>query len=145
MRITLKNQYNEKERDGSQGGDDRLQELPEWLEEFTYNEKVKNCMHPHTFPRTQIRNVIGIKIEEAQYLYSFSQRPKLRSLLANQNDKSSLQKANLVFRIQPIKVLNLTVEGQIRDLPAQQELSRVRSMSTGLLIQMNTLQTRASH
>ena len=48
---------------------------------------------------------IGIKIEDAQYLYSFSKRTKLRSLLSNQNDKS-LQKANLVFRLQPIKVLN---------------------------------------
>ena len=36
----------------------------------------------------------GIKIKQAQYSYSLPKRPKLRSLLANQNDKNSLQKTH---------------------------------------------------
>ena len=56
----------------------------------------QKCMHPHTFLRTQIRNGLRkcIKIKEAQYLYSRPKRPKLRSVLANQNDKGSLQKTH---------------------------------------------------
>ena len=36
----------------------------------------------------------GIKIKEAQFLYSLSKRPKLRSMLADQDDKGSLQKTH---------------------------------------------------
>ena len=36
----------------------------------------------------------GIKIKEPQYLYSLPKRPKLRSMLANQNYKGSLQKTH---------------------------------------------------
>ena len=36
----------------------------------------------------------GIKIKESSYLYSLSQRPKLRSMFANQNYKCSLQKTH---------------------------------------------------
>ena len=43
-----KTQNKNTKRDGSRDADDRLRDLPEWLE----------CLHPHTFLRTQIRNVL---------------------------------------------------------------------------------------
>ena len=36
----------------------------------------------------------GVKIKEAQYFHSLPQKPKLRSMLANQNYEGSLQKAH---------------------------------------------------
>ena len=44
---------NQNKRNGNRDSDDRLRDLPEWLEEFT-----DNLLHPHTFLRTQIRNVL---------------------------------------------------------------------------------------
>ena len=57
--------------------------------------KIQKCLHPRTFVMTQIRN--GLQKwhpEESQYLYSLPKRPKLRSMLANQDDKGSLQKTH---------------------------------------------------
>ena len=57
--------------------------------------KIQKCLHPRTFVMSQIRN--GLQKwhpEESQYLYSFPKRPKLRSMLANQDDKGSLQKTH---------------------------------------------------
>ena len=36
----------------------------------------------------------GVKIKDAPYLYSIPERPKLRSMLANQDDKGTLQKTH---------------------------------------------------
>ena len=41
----------------------------------------------------------GIKMQEAQYFQSNPTRPKLRSLLANQNDKGSLQKTDALAKL----------------------------------------------
>ena len=60
------------------------------LEEFTDNLEDTE-LHALRF-RTSYES--GIKIQEAQYLFSLPERPKLRSLLANQNDKGSLQKTH---------------------------------------------------
>ena len=57
--------------------------------------KIQKCLHPRTFVMTQIRN--GLQKwhpEEAQYLNSLPKRPKLRSMLANQDDKGSLQRTH---------------------------------------------------
>ena len=57
--------------------------------------KMQKCLHPHTFLMTQIRNVQQ-KVELMKYsVYTqFSKDRKLRSMLANQHDKGSLQKTH---------------------------------------------------
>ena len=61
--------------------------------------RIQKCMHPHTFLRTQDSDSerptkCGIKLKETYYLYSLPERPKLRSLLAKQNYKGSLQETH---------------------------------------------------
>ena len=43
-------------RNGNRDSDDRLRDLPEWLEEFT--DRTQKCLCPQTLLRTQIRNVL---------------------------------------------------------------------------------------
>ena len=81
--------------DDSRDADDRLRDLPEWLEEFTDNleDTEVHALRAHfSGLRFGTSCESGIKITEAQYLYSLHKRPKLRSLLAIQMDKGSLQK-----------------------------------------------------
>ena len=54
----------------------------------------QNCLHPHTFLGTQIRNVLQKCTQEAQYFYSHPKKSKLGSMLAKQDCEGSLQKAN---------------------------------------------------
>ena len=57
--------------------------------------KMLKCLHLHTFfSRLRVGTANKSGIEEAQYSYSLPKRPKLRSLLANQDDKGSLQKTH---------------------------------------------------
>ena len=81
----------------STSADDRLRDLHEWLEEFADNLEDTEVLAPAHISRglrfgTSYES--GIKIKEAQYSYSLPKRPKLRSLLANQDDKGSLQKTH---------------------------------------------------
>ena len=82
--------------DCSRDADDRLRDLPEWVELFTESEgRRMACMRTH-FSGLRFRTSYesGIKIKETQYLYSLPKTRKLRSPLANQNDKGSLQKTH---------------------------------------------------
>ena len=90
VRIILK-------RSQSRDADDRLRDLPEWLEEFTDNLEDTEVPAPaHNFSGLRFGTSYesDIKIKEAQHLYSLPKRPKLRCLLSNQNDKGSLQKTH---------------------------------------------------
>ena len=57
--------------------------------------KIQKCMHPHTVLMIQIRNVLQ-KWHSGSTVFkkSLPNRPKLRSLFANQNDKGSLHKTH---------------------------------------------------
>ena len=95
VRITPKNQKQNKKRDGNRDSDDRLRDLPEWFEEFTDRGRSTACTRTNfSGLRFGTSCESGIKIKEAQYSYSLPRRPKLRSLFANQNDKGSLQKTH---------------------------------------------------
>ena len=85
-----------KKRDGKRDSDDRLRDLPEWLEEFTGFRGQRNvCTRTHVSGLgLGMAYESGIKIREAQYLYSLPKRPKLRSLRASQDEKGSLQKTH---------------------------------------------------
>ena len=57
--------------------------------------RTQNCMHPHTVLRIQIRNILRKwQQKQGSTVFTLSKRPKLRSLLENQNDKGSLQKTH---------------------------------------------------
>ena len=83
----------QKKEDDDRDSDERLRDLPEWLEEFTDNLEHRDaCARAHySGLRFGTSYESGIKIQEAQYLYSLPERPKLRSMLANEDDKGSLQ------------------------------------------------------
>ena len=84
----------QKNRDDSRDSDDRLQDLPEWLEEFTDNLEDHRiaCTRTHLSGlRFGTFYASGIKIKEALYLCSLPKRPNLRTLLANHDDNGSLQ------------------------------------------------------
>ena len=76
-----KNPNKNKKRDDRKNSDDPLEDLLEWSEEFRENQE-----------DTELPASAGIKIKDARYLYSLPERSKLRSMLANQNDKGFLQK-----------------------------------------------------
>ena len=82
-------------RDDSRVSDDRLRDLPEWLEEFTDNLEDTELHAPaHISQDSACESGIKMNIKEAQYLHSLPKRPKLRSLLSNQDYKGSLQKTH---------------------------------------------------
>ena len=91
-------QNQNKKRDNNQASDDRLRDLPEWLEEFTDNlEDTEMFAAAHThFSGLRFGTSFesGINIKEDKYLYSLPKRPKLWSMLAKQNYKGSLQKTH---------------------------------------------------
>ena len=74
----------------------------------------QKCRHPHTFLRFQVRNIQQKwqRIEEAQYVHSLPEGPRLRRLLANQHNKGSLQKARLCF-VQKSLVDLITVDHKV--------------------------------
>ena len=92
-----KTQNKIKKRDDSRDADDRLQDDLEWLEEFTENLEDTEVLAPAHISQdsdSERPTKVGIKIKETQYLYSLHKRPKLRCLLANQNDTGFLQKTH---------------------------------------------------
>ena len=76
--------------------DDRFRDLPEWLEEFTDNLEDTEVSASANISHDSVSEspTTVVKIKEAQYLCSLPKRPKPRSLLANENDKGSLQKTH---------------------------------------------------
>ena len=71
-----------------------MRDLPEWLEEFADNlEDTEAPVPAHVSQDSDSERltIVVSKIKEAQFLYSLPKRPKLRSILSNQDDKGSLQ------------------------------------------------------
>ena len=59
---------------------------------------IQKCLLSDTFPMIQFRNVLRKWHQRSTvFFYSLSERPKLRSPLAKQNDKGSLQEAQWWF------------------------------------------------
>ena len=88
-------QNKNKKRDDSRDADDRLRYLPEWLEEF--HRKSRRCRRARTrthFARLRFGTSCQSGTQEEQYFYSLPKSSKLRSMLANQDDKGSLQKTH---------------------------------------------------
>ena len=89
-----KTQNKNQKRDDNRDSDDRLGDLPEWLEEFADNLEDTEVPAPgHISHYSDSERPTEVD-QEAQYLCSLPKRSKLRSMLANQNDKGSLQKAH---------------------------------------------------
>ena len=64
----------------------RLRDLPEWLEDFTDNLMDTELLAPaHSSRESDVEHPVEVALPK---------RPKLRSLLANQNDKGFLQKTH---------------------------------------------------
>ena len=95
-RFKKKHNKNKKESNNQATGD-RLRDLPGWLQEFTDNiedtETPVLADVPQDSESERSAKVVS-KFLETQYLYSLPKRPKLRSMLANQDDKGSLQKTH---------------------------------------------------
>ena len=77
-----------RKRDGNRDSDDRLRDLPEWLEEFADNLEDTEVHAPAALRKWHQNQGSTVCFLTSQ------KRPKLRSLLANQNDKGSLQKTH---------------------------------------------------
>ena len=91
-----------KKRDGNRDSDNRLRDLLAWLEEFTDNLKDTE-LHAPASHFSGLRFGPSYDVQRKWYqnqrckVFSthFPKDPKLRSLLANQNDEGSLQKDTL--------------------------------------------------
>ena len=71
-----------KKRDDHRDADDRLRDLPEWLEEFTDKSRGHRIARTRThFSGLRFGTHHESVIQEAQYLYSLPKGPKLRSKL----------------------------------------------------------------
>ena len=91
-RHSPKTQNKNKKRDNDGATGNRLRDFLEWSEEFTENledTEVLACTRTH-FSRLRFRTAS----QEAQHFYSLPERSELLSMLANQNDKGSLQKTH---------------------------------------------------
>ena len=94
MRDHPQNSKINKKRDDKRDSDDRLRDPP-GLEEFTDDLEDTELLAPAHISQdsdSERPTKVVFKIKDAQYLYSLRIRPKVRSLLANQNDKGSLLK-----------------------------------------------------
>ena len=88
-------QNQNKQRNGSGISDDRLRDLPEWLEEFTESRKQGNACARTRFSGLRVSgrpSNSGIKVKDAWFFYSLPKRPKLRSMQKDQNYEGSLLK-----------------------------------------------------
>ena len=88
-------QKQNQKRNGSRDSDDRLRDLPDWLEEFTdYLEDKETPVPAHVSQDSDSERPtkVGSKSRKHQIVYSLSKRPKLRSMLENQNYEGSSQK-----------------------------------------------------
>ena len=98
VRITSsKTQNRNEKRDGNRNSDDRVRELPEWLEEFTDNLEDTEVHAPAHISQDsdseRPTKVLSTSRKHSIHTH-FPQWSKLRSLLANKNDKGSLQKTH---------------------------------------------------
>ena len=93
-RDSPKTQNRNQKRDESRDSDDHLRDLPEWLEEFT--ENIEDTEVPATAQSSGLRFGTSYEsgVQEAQYVCTLPERPKLRSLQGNLDDKGSLQKTH---------------------------------------------------
>ena len=97
VRVTLRNPK-EKEKEGWQSRFGRPFARFSWVVGGVHRQ---SRGHRNASARTHLSGLrfgtsfeSGIKIKEAQFLYSLPERPKLRSLCGNLNDKGSLQKTH---------------------------------------------------
>ena len=84
-----------KPRDDKRNSKDSLADLSNGWRSSLIISKIQKYMHPHTVLMIQIRNVLQ-KWHSGSTVFknSLPKRPKLGSLLANQNDKGSLHKTH---------------------------------------------------
>ena len=83
-----------KKKNDNRDSDDRLQDPPEWLEEFTDNlEDTEMPVPAHISQDSDSERPTRVvsKSRKHRIFTHFPKRPKLRSMLANQNYKGSLQ------------------------------------------------------
>ena len=80
-----------KKKEGCEDSDNRLRDLLGWRSSQMI-WRTQNCMHPHTVLMIEIRNVLRKwHSRSTVFKNSLPRRPKLRTLLANQNDKGSIK------------------------------------------------------
>ena len=97
VQIDPKNQNKIKKRKVSRDADDRLRDLPDWLEEFTdilEDTELPASAHSSQDSDSERPTKVALKSTRHRIHTHFPKRPKLRSLLAIQNDKGSLQKTH---------------------------------------------------
>ena len=86
-----------KKRDDRKNSDGSLADLPEWLEEFTENlEESELPADAYTSHDSDLERPTKLETKSRKHII-YTHVPKvkkLRSLLANQNDKGSLQKTH---------------------------------------------------
>ena len=72
-------QKQNKKKDDIQDAEERLRDLPEWLEEFTDDPETQKRLCLHTFRRTQIRNVLRKWRQKIRRHTIFTHFPKDRN------------------------------------------------------------------
>ena len=96
-RDSTKSQNKNKKESNNQATGDRLRDLPGWLEEFTDNLEDTGTPVLADVPQdseSERPTKVVSKFWKHSIRYSLPKRPKLRSMLANQDDKGSLQKTH---------------------------------------------------
>ena len=96
-----------RKRDDNRDSDDRLRDLPAWLEEFTDNledTEVHAPVHSSQDSDPERPTKVVSKSRKHSIYTHFPKRPKLRSLCANQNDKVLAENALAKLKAQsPIR------------------------------------------
>ena len=79
------NQKPNKKKNGSRDSDDRLRDLPDWLEEFTDNlEDTGTPVPAHVSQDSDSERPTKVGSQSRKHtIFSLSKRPKLRSMLEN--------------------------------------------------------------
>ena len=90
-----KTQNKNKKRDDHRASEDRLRHFPEWLEDFADDQKDTEVPAPHTFLMSQIGNVPQKWHPGSAVFLPTSRKIEIAIMLANQDDKGSLQKTHL--------------------------------------------------
>ena len=91
-RFTKKHSEQIKKTDNNRSTGDRLRDLPQWPEEEPGDRR--NTCSRRNFSWLRPGTSYKIGSQEAQYLCSLPKRSKLGSMLANSDDKGSLQKTH---------------------------------------------------
>ena len=92
-RLTKTTKNQNKKKNDNRDSDESLRDLPEWLEEFTDNLKdteMPVLAHISQDSDSEHPTRVVSKSKEAQYLCSLPKRSKLRSMLADKDDRGSL-------------------------------------------------------